>query len=74
MEVGWPAFDVDEVAVDSAFVYTIELSLEGVEVGFAQGPGLREVHLLEIVAYLKEFVVGVLEAVVDFALPRQCLA
>lgn len=50
VEVGGPALVVEEVAADARFVDPVQLALVAVEVGFAQGPGLGEVHLLEAVA------------------------
>lgn len=69
VEVGGLVLVVEEVAVDAGLVDAVELALVGVEVCFAQGPGLGEVHLLELVAEFVEFVVGVLEAGVDDAFP-----
>ena len=68
VEVGGAGVGADEVAFDAGFVHAVQLALEAVEVCFAEGPGLRQVHLFELVADFEQFVVGFLEALVDFAL------
>ena len=69
MEIGRTALLVNEVTVYARFVDAIKLALEAVQVGFAEGPGLREVHLFEVVAELDKFVVGILESFVDLSFP-----
>ena len=74
MKIGRTALLVDEVTVYARFVDAIELALEAVQIGFAKRPGLREVHLFEVVAKLDEFIVGVLEALVDFSFPARIVS
>ena len=74
MEISRTALLVDEVSVYARFVDAIKLALEAVQVGFAERPGLRKVHLFEVVAELDKFVVGVLEAFVDFSLPEMIVS
>ena len=69
MEIGRTALLVNEVTVYARFVDAIKLALEAVQVGFAEGSGLREVHLFEVVAELDKFVVGILESFVDLSFP-----
>jgi hypothetical protein len=74
VEVCRTALLVHEVAVDTRLIDAIKLTLEAVQIGFAQRPGLGEVHLLEVVAKFDKFVVCVLESVVDLALPAQIVS
>lgn len=69
VQICWTALCIDEVSVDSRFVYAVELSLVGIEIGLAERPRLSEVHLFEGVFDLEELVIGVLEALIDLALP-----
>ena len=68
VQIRGSSFGVKEIPVDARFVYAIELALVGVEVCFAEGPGLGEIHLLEGIFDFEEFVFEFEEAVVDFAL------
>jgi len=65
---------IQELSVYSRFVDPVELSLEAVEIRFAQRPSLCEVHLLEFVTKFAQLVVCVLEPLIDLALPVETSA
>ena len=50
MQISWLAFMVQEVSIDPSLVDPVKLPLVAVEIRLAKRPGLRQIHLLELVA------------------------
>ena len=69
MEISRLAFGVEEVAVNAGLIDAVELTLVAIQVCLTQRPGLGEVHVIECVAELDQFVIGIAEALVNLAVP-----